>query len=115
MTQKLEDQANAAKAEGAGMARATPRKSVLEQLQVIIPIVLGVVAAASAWQLNRSDEALKTVMAQATNREAERKDAEAVRFNRESLEKKQLTVYEAAGASDQVTLQSDKPNSLRRL
>lgn len=70
-------------------------KSALEQLQVIVGIVLAVTAGYSAWQMNSAEKSLKETERNLKTRESARKDSEETRVNRESLEKKQLLVYEA--------------------
>jgi len=72
-----------------------PKKPFLEQMQIVVGIVLTVVAAYSAWQLNAAEKALKITENKLSARESDRKDIEEIRVNRESLEKKQLMVYDA--------------------
>lgn len=70
-------------------------KSLLEQLQILVGIILTVIAGYSAWQLNSAEKSLKVTESKLSTRESDRKDIEEIRVNRESLEKKQLMVYEA--------------------
>ena len=70
-------------------------RSGLERAQLAVGIVLSLVAAYSAWRLNVAETTLKETENQLSKREADRKDAEELRANRESLEKKQLLVYDA--------------------
>lgn len=69
--------------------------SLFARLQVVVGILLSVVAAYSAWQLNGAEKSLKETERVIKARDADRKDAEEIRANRESIEKKQLMVYEA--------------------
>lgn len=74
---------------------AADKKSRIELAQILIGIVLSLVTAYSAWKLNQADTSLKLAESTFKQRESQRKDAEEGRANRESLEKKQLLVYEA--------------------
>jgi len=70
-------------------------KSLLERVQVFVGILLAVVAGYSAWQLDSAEKSLKKTEISLQNRDADRKDSEVIRVNRESNEKKQLMVYDA--------------------
>ena len=70
-------------------------RTLLERLQVIVSIALAVAAGYSAWQMNATEKSLKETERSLKTRESERKDSEETRANRESLEKKQLLVYDA--------------------
>ena len=70
-------------------------KTLLERLQLIVSIVLAAAAGYSAWQMNATEKSLKETERSLKTRESERKDSEEMRANRESIEKKQLLVYDA--------------------
>jgi hypothetical protein len=78
------------------MADSAPSgKTLLERLQVIVSIVLAATAGYSAWQMNATEKSLKETERSLKTRESERRDSEETRANRESIEKKQLLVYDA--------------------
>lgn len=70
-------------------------KSFMERLQIGVGILLAVAAGYSAWQMNIAEKSLKDTERSLKTRESDRKDSEETRANRESIEKKQLMVYEA--------------------
>lgn len=63
-------------------------KSFLEKAQIVVGVILSIAAGYSAWQFNAAEKGIK-------ERESVRKDQEETRINRESLEKKQILIYEA--------------------
>ena len=71
------------------------RKSLLERLQVIIGIVVTVAAAYSAWRIDTVGTSLKAVEIEIKAVEGKIKESEEKRADRESIEKKQLLVYDA--------------------
>jgi hypothetical protein len=75
------------------------RKTKLEKFQLVIGLLLSIVTGYSAWKLNEADTSLKLAERSFRERDATRKDSEEVRVNRESLEKKQLQIYEAVVSS----------------
>ena len=70
-------------------------KTLLERLQIGVSILLALAAGYSAWQMNATEKSLKETERSLKTRESERKDSEETRANRESIEKKQLLVYDA--------------------
>ena len=70
-------------------------KTLLETLQLIVSIVLAAAAGYSAWLMSATEKSLKETERSLKTRESERKDSEETRANRESIEKKQLLVYDA--------------------
>lgn len=67
---------------------ATPSVNRLQVVQILVGIFLSVVAGYSAWKINLADASLKEAEQGIKLREADRQ-------NRESLERKQMLVYEA--------------------
>lgn len=67
----------------------------LQGAQIAVAMILSVIAAYSAWKLNEANATLKETERHLKEREASRHDSGELRANRESLEKKQMLVYEA--------------------
>ena len=70
-------------------------KTLFERLQISVSLLLALAAGYSAWQMNTTERSLKETERSLKTRESERKDSEETRVNRESIEKKQLLVYDA--------------------
>jgi hypothetical protein len=88
------------------MADENPNKgSRLVQINIAVTLLLAVLAGWSKFKLDDTEQSLKRVETQVMARESERKDLELERINRESLEKKQLTIYDAVVKS----LETDDP------
>ena len=79
--------------------------SRLVQINVAVTILLAILAGWSKFKLDDTEQLLKRVETKVMERDSERKDTEQARINRESQEKKQLTIYEAVVKS----LETDNP------
>ena len=84
-------------------------QTTLERLQLGVGIVLSLVAGYSGWQMNTTEKSLKEAEVNLKARESNRKDSEENRGDRESIEKKQLLVYDAVVKS----LESGDPKRQR--
>jgi hypothetical protein len=73
----------------------TTKGSRLVQINLAVTILLALLAGWSKYQLDSTEKTLKVVESKVMERDSERKDAEQARIERESHEKKQLTIYDA--------------------